>query len=74
MTDAFIVLEKVCKSYSRGGETLHVLDEFHLSIPESDFVALMGPSGSGKTTILIHPQRVTSMTARSRSASFPDPA
>lgn len=52
MTDAFIVLEKVCKSYSRGGETLHVLDEFHLSIPESDFVALMGPSGSGKTTIL----------------------
>lgn len=52
MTDAFIVLEKVCKSYSRGGETLHVLDEFNLSIPESDFVALMGPSGSGKTTIL----------------------
>ena len=52
MTDAFIVLEKVCKSYSRGGETLHVLDEFNLSIPESDFVALMGPSGSGKTPIL----------------------
>ncbi len=52
MTDAFITLDQVCKSYTRGGETLKVLDQLDLTIPESDFIALMGPSGSGKTTIL----------------------
>lgn len=52
MSTPFITLEQVCKSYTRGGETLQVLDHLDLNIPESDFVALMGPSGSGKTTIL----------------------
>jgi putative ABC transport system ATP-binding protein len=51
--DAGVVeLREVRKSYSRGGETVHVLDDLSLSIPRGDFVALMGPSGSGKTTLL----------------------
>ncbi|MDE0959521.1 MAG: ABC transporter ATP-binding protein [Planctomycetota bacterium] len=52
MSDDFITLKKVSKSYTRGGETLTVLDQLDLTITTSDFVALMGPSGSGKTTIL----------------------
>ncbi len=52
MSDAFITLKQVCKQYTRGDETLQVLDHLDLTVPEGDFVALMGPSGSGKTTIL----------------------
>ncbi|HTE06224.1 MAG TPA: ABC transporter ATP-binding protein [Planctomycetota bacterium] len=47
-----IEMHGVTKRYSRGGETLTVLDRLDLVVPEGDFVALMGPSGSGKSTIL----------------------
>lgn len=49
---AFIDLQGVTKSYSRGGESLVVLDDLDLSIAEGSFAALMGPSGSGKSTLL----------------------
>ena len=47
-----ITLRSVTKTYTRGGETLRVLDELDLDIDSSTFYALMGPSGSGKTTLL----------------------
>ena len=47
-----ITLRSVTKSYSRGGETLCVLDELDLEMDAATFYALMGPSGSGKTTLL----------------------
>ena len=47
-----ITLRSVTKSYSRGGETLRVLDELDLDMDGGTFYALMGPSGSGKTTLL----------------------
>ena len=47
-----IQLRAVTKSYSRGGETLRVLDELDLDMEAATFYALMGPSGSGKTTLL----------------------
>ncbi|MFK7741862.1 MAG: ABC transporter ATP-binding protein [Planctomycetota bacterium] len=47
-----ITLRSVTKSYTRGGETLRVLDELDLDMDAATFYALMGPSGSGKTTLL----------------------
>lgn len=40
------------KSFTRGSETIQVLDGLTLDVPECEFLALMGPSGSGKTTLL----------------------
>lgn len=40
------------KTYTRGGETLRVLDDLDLAMDAGRFYALMGPSGSGKTTLL----------------------
>ena len=40
------------KTFRRGAETIHVLHELDLDIPNGEFLALMGPSGSGKSTLL----------------------
>ncbi len=47
-----INLRGVTKTYSRGGETVRVLDGLDLTMDPGRFYALMGPSGSGKTTLL----------------------
>jgi putative ABC transport system ATP-binding protein len=49
---AMIEMRAVTKRYTRGGQTLTVLDKLDLDVPQGDFVAMMGPSGSGKSTIL----------------------
>lgn len=40
------------KKFTRGSETLDVLNGLTLDIPQGEFLALMGPSGSGKSTLL----------------------
>jgi putative ABC transport system ATP-binding protein len=40
------------KTYIRGEERIHVLQDLNLDVEEGEFVAFMGPSGSGKTTLL----------------------
>ena len=50
--EALIQLKDLTKTYTRGGETLRVLDNLALSMKRGGFYALMGPSGSGKTTLL----------------------
>ena len=47
-----ITLRSVTKTYTRGGESLCVLDGLDLVMDGGTFYALMGPSGSGKTTLL----------------------
>jgi putative ABC transport system ATP-binding protein len=51
-TNPMIRLRRVTKRYTRGGETLTVLDKLDLEMEQGGFYALMGPSGSGKTTLL----------------------
>lgn len=52
MSKPFIQLRGVNKSYTRGKQSVSVLDQLDLEIREGEFVALMGPSGSGKSTLL----------------------
>jgi putative ABC transport system ATP-binding protein len=52
MTLTMIKVRGLTKTYTRGGETLRVLDGLNLEMQEGRFYALMGPSGSGKTTLL----------------------
>src|SRR5512135_1694905 len=47
-----VILHDVCKTYQRGSQTIPVLQDIDLEVPEGDFLALMGPSGSGKSTLL----------------------
>jgi putative ABC transport system ATP-binding protein len=52
MSEPIIRLSNVTKTYTRGGESLRVLNGLDLAMEEGGYFALMGPSGSGKTTLL----------------------
>jgi len=45
-------IRNLSKSYSRGSQTIPVLEGICFDIPDGEFLALMGPSGSGKSTLL----------------------
>jgi putative ABC transport system ATP-binding protein len=51
-SSALIRLERVGKTYYRGSESIDVLTDLDLEMPQGAFEALMGPSGSGKSTLL----------------------
>ncbi len=49
---SIVELQQVSRHFTKGKQTVEVLDNIDLTIEEGDFLALMGPSGSGKTTLL----------------------
>jgi putative ABC transport system ATP-binding protein len=47
-----LLTEKLCKTFSSGGNQQHVLKNLDISLSEGDFTVIMGSSGSGKSTLL----------------------
>jgi putative ABC transport system ATP-binding protein len=47
-----VQLDRVCRSYDNGSETVWALSEICLDVAEGEVVAITGPSGSGKTTLV----------------------
>jgi putative ABC transport system ATP-binding protein len=52
MAENIVELRGVSKRYTRGKESVQVLDNLDLSVEKGAFEAFMGPSGSGKSTLL----------------------
>jgi putative ABC transport system ATP-binding protein len=50
--DSLIRVRSLNKVYTRGNESINVLQGLNLDVEKGEFVAFMGPSGSGKTTLL----------------------
>ena len=52
MTDKYLSIETVSKSFTRGKETSEVLHEISLDVRKGEFISLIGHSGCGKSTLL----------------------
>ncbi|BCZ47710.1 ABC transporter ATP-binding protein [Clostridium gelidum] len=52
MNNVILKTDKLCKSFSNGGNQIHVLKNLDIEIIEGDFTIIMGSSGSGKSTLL----------------------
>src|ERR1700753_3256834 len=49
---AYLKLDHVDKSFSRGSATTEVLKDIHLTIDRGEYVSIIGHSGCGKSTLL----------------------
>ena len=47
-----IRLEKICRDFQVGDQTVHALRDLDLLIEAGEYLSIMGPSGSGKSTLL----------------------
>ena len=49
---AAVQLEHISRHYHMGESSVRAVDDVSLTVPESEFLALLGSSGSGKSTLL----------------------
>lgn len=49
---AIIKTNKLCKSFTTGGNQIHIIKNMDLEIEQGAFTVIMGSSGSGKSTLL----------------------
>ncbi len=52
MSDSFVSVRDLVKTYKMGSTSVHALNGVSLEIERGTFTVLMGPSGSGKSTLL----------------------
>ena len=52
MTDNFLNISALSKSYTDNNEKINVLSDLNLTLADNSIVSLLGPSGSGKSTLL----------------------
>jgi len=52
MTAKYLSIENVSKSFTRGDETTHVLDDISLAVGKGEYISIIGHSGCGKSTLL----------------------
>ena len=52
MNNEIIVTKGLRRDYHMGGEVIHALQHFDISIKKNEYVAIMGASGSGKSTLM----------------------
>jgi putative ABC transport system ATP-binding protein len=45
-------LENISKTYQKGSQTIAALQDIHISVENSEYIAITGSSGSGKSTLL----------------------
>ena len=52
MTDNFLDISTLSKSYTDNNEKINVLSDLNLTLADNSIASLLGPSGSGKSTLL----------------------
>ena len=52
MSESFVSVRDLVKTYKMGSTEVHALNGVSLEIDPGTFTVLMGPSGSGKSTLL----------------------
>ena len=68
---AYLKLDHIDKSFTRGNATTEVLKDINLTIDKGEYVSIIGHSGCGKSTLAQHRRRPHRRHDRRRAAGKP---